>query len=77
MPKRVVVYTQPDCTPCDQVKLFLTERGVEFITRDVSIDPEALEELTGLGYMATPVTVVDGAATAGFDARRLEELLGH
>ena len=76
MPKRVVVYTQPNCVPCDQVKSFLTERGVEFTARDVSTDPEALEELTGLGYMATPVTVVDGDAIVGFDSRRLEELLG-
>ncbi len=75
MPNRVVVFSQPSCTPCDQVQAFLTERGVDFETRDVSVDPKALDELATLGYLATPVTVIDGEAVAGFNRKRLETLL--
>ncbi len=75
MPKRVVVYTQPNCAPCDKLKSYLTERGVEFTARDVSTDAEALEELTRFGYMATPITVIDGEAVVGFDRKQLESLL--
>lgn len=75
MPARVVLYTQPTCAPCDQVKEFLTRNGVEFETRDVSLDPEALDELTEMGYLATPVTLIGSEAVVGFDQKRLERLL--
>ncbi len=61
---------------CDKVKEFLSQRGVPFVERDVVHDPEALEELSRLGYMTTPVTVIDGEVVVGFDRRRLEALLG-
>ena len=75
MPKQIIVYTQPSCAPCDQVTALLTERGLEYETRDVSADPEALKELTELGYMATPVTIVGSEAVVGFNRERLEALL--
>jgi hypothetical protein len=36
---------------------------------------EALADLEKLGYMTTPVTVVDGEVVIGFDRARLEKLL--
>lgn len=35
-----------------------------------------MEELTGMGYSATPVTVIDGEVVVGFNKTRLEQLLG-
>ncbi len=75
MPAKVVLYTQPACAPCQKVKDFLTRHGVEFEARDVSLDSDAMDELTKMGYLATPVTVVDGEAVVGFDRKRLEALL--
>ena len=60
---------------CESVKGFLSQRGIEFTDRDVSADQEALAELERLGYMTTPVTVIDGEAVVGFDRERLEQLL--
>lgn len=60
---------------CASVKGFLSQRGVEFTDRDISADQEALAELERLGYMTTPVTVIDGEAVVGFDRQRLEQLL--
>ena len=75
MPKKIVLYTQPGCAPCNQVKAFLMQRGVDFEVRDVAADARALAELAELGYLATPVTVVDGEAVVGFNRKRLGALL--
>ena len=39
-------------------------------------DPAALDELTGMGFYSTPVTVIDGEAVVGFDRAKLVQLLG-
>ncbi len=41
----------------------------------MSKDDSALAELEKLGYMTTPVTLVDGETVVGFDRAQLEELL--
>ena len=38
-------------------------------------DPEALKELSGLGFQSTPVTLIDGKAVVGFDQDKLSVLL--
>jgi len=60
---------------CAGVKEFLSQRGVEFIDRDITSDEQALAELGELRYMTTPVTVIDGEVVVGFDRERLEQLL--
>lgn len=57
------------------VKEFLSQKGVPFTERDIASDESALRELAELGYLTTPVTLVDGEVVVGFDRRRLEELL--
>lgn len=75
MPAKVVLYTQPACAPCQKVKDFLTRNGFDFEARGVSSDPEVLDEPIKMGYLAAPVTLVDGEAVVGFDRKRLEALL--
>jgi glutaredoxin len=58
------------------VKEFLSRRGTPYTERNISRDPQALEELSSLGYMTTPVTIIDGGVVVGFDQKRLETLLG-
>lgn len=60
---------------CERVKEFLSQSGVEFTDRDITEDEEALTELEELGYMTTPVTVIDGEVVIGFDIAKLEPLL--
>jgi glutaredoxin 3 len=62
---------------CERVKEFLSQRGVDYIDRDIAEDPEAVAELGELGYMTTPVTVIDGEVVIGFDHDRLEKLLAN
>ena len=60
---------------CDTVKEFLSQKGIEFTERDVTVDELAIAELEELGFMTTPVTVIDGEVVVGFDRERLDELL--
>jgi glutaredoxin len=60
---------------CRKVKEFLSQKGVEFTDRDIVEDEEALAELGELGFMTTPVTVIDDEVVVGFDRNRLEGLL--
>jgi glutaredoxin len=57
------------------VKEFLSRRGVPYTEHDISRDQQALEELSRLGYMTTPVTKINGDVVVGFDQKRLEALL--
>lgn len=57
------------------VKEFLSERQVAYTLKNVSLDPQALEEFRQAGYLLPPITVIDGEAVAGFDPQRLQALL--
>lgn len=71
----IVVYTQPHCASCKEVERYLVRRGLTFTVRDVSEDPDALEEIASRGYMATPVTRIGDRWIAGFRKKELERLL--
>ncbi len=60
---------------CAKVKEFLSQNKIEFVDRNIAGDEAALDELEKLGYMTTPVTVVDGQVVVGFDRDKLEKLL--
>ena len=58
------------------MKEFLSQKGVPFEERDILNDETAIEELSELGYLTTPVVKIDGEVVVGFNRKRLEELLG-
>ncbi len=60
---------------CGKVKEFLSQNKIAFTERNIAADETALTELEKLGYMTTPVTVIDGEAVVGFDQAKLEKLL--
>ncbi len=60
---------------CAKVKEFLSQNGIEFVDRNIAADEAALNDLEKLGYMTTPVTVIDGEVVVGFDAPKLRSLL--
>ncbi len=43
---------------------------------DETADPNALEELKNLGFMTTPVLVIDGSVIVGFDTAKIDSALG-
>ncbi|MDI3253768.1 glutaredoxin family protein [Pseudacidobacterium ailaaui] len=74
--KRVILYSQPGCPPCFAAKHFLSSRKVPFEYKDVTADPAALRELMELNSRSTPTIVVGEEVMIGFDAERLEKMLG-
>lgn len=55
-------------------KEFLSQKGVPYVERNVIEDETAMGELEKLGFLTTPVTVIDGEVVVGFDRKKLEEL---
>ena len=60
---------------CDQAKEYLSQKGIKFQEKDIVHDPGALTDLKRLGYMTTPVIVVDGSVIVGFDAEKIDQAL--
>ena len=72
----VLIYITPTCGYCQQVKLYLSRRGVPFSERDLSRDPQAAGEVVRLtGQQGVPVTVIDGQVVLGADMQRIDQLL--
>jgi len=57
------------------VKEFLSQNKVDFTDRNIAADDTALKELEKVGYMTTPVTVINGEVVVGFDVPKLRTLL--
>lgn len=74
-PKQIIVYSAPGCVACSKVKELLAQKGVPFTAKDIVEDEQAMRELSQLGVMSTPVTLIDGQVILGFDRRRIEKLL--
>ncbi|USK35445.1 NrdH-redoxin [Bacillus sp. F19] len=75
--KRVEVYTQPDCPPCQIVKQYLDHLEIDYTVFDVSKDSKARDKMVQeLKSYSTPTVTVDGEIVAGFDLQKLEKLLG-
>lgn len=55
--------------------MYLSQRGITFIERDIMADPSAVQELEKLGFLTTPVIVVGDEVVVGFNRERLEQLL--
>jgi len=55
---------------------FLSQKGVEFVEKNVRADKSALKELLDKGFQSTPVTIIDGQSVVGFDQSKIMELLG-
>ncbi len=57
------------------VKVYLSQKGLEFTERNVSLDEDARDDLLSLGYRSTPVTVIDDQKVVGYSPPKLEEAL--
>ena len=58
------------------LKEYLSQRGIKYQERDISLDRSAGAEVMRLtGQMAVPVTVIDGQTIIGFDRPALDRLL--
>jgi glutaredoxin len=79
MAKQVTVYIRPRCVVCAQEKEFLSQKGMEFVAKNILEDHQAMQDLLNLGIKTTPVTLIDDEIIIGFDREKrekIERLLG-
>lgn len=75
--KKIIVYSQPSCPPCQVVKQFLDHHNITYIDKDISVDKDARNTLVeDLQSSSTPTITVDDQVIIGFDLKKLEQLLG-
>jgi len=60
---------------CQRTKEYLSQKQIPFQERDVTKDAGAVTELQRLGYVTTPVTVIDGTVIVGFDTAKIDTVL--
>ena len=60
---------------CQRTKEYLSQKEVEYEERVVAKDPSTIQELQRLGFMTTPVTVIDGNMIVGFDTTKIDAAL--
>ncbi|WP_110929247.1 glutaredoxin family protein [Bacillus massiliglaciei] len=74
--KEVILYTQPDCPPCQIMKYFFSENNVEYVEKNIKQDKKAFNELTKqYGSYTTPTVIIDGKAIIGFELDEVEKAL--
>ncbi len=73
--REIVVFTQPGCPPCVEVKMWLRDHGHSYTERNIRQDPAALQALVEAGFKATPVTYIDGQPLTGYNPAELQRHL--
>lgn len=72
----VIVYTTDTCPYCTMMVDFLTRQDIPFEERNVTRQPEFVQELVQLGAAGVPTSVVRGETVVGYDPQRILSLTG-
>jgi glutaredoxin len=75
VPKAIILYSATGCPLCARYRALFDEQGHPFEERNTTEDPAYLEELAGLGIMATPAVLVGDRAVPGYRPNSVTELL--
>lgn len=73
--QRPTLYRQAGCAESEQVRAWLTERGIRFVERDAGGDPAAAAALLATGVFATPLLVLGEETVFGFRPSALSAVL--
>jgi glutaredoxin-like protein NrdH len=71
----VTVYSNPNCTACEQTKRFLTVKGIVFESKMISESPEIFPLIEEKGYASAPIVVVGDDSWSGFRLEKLSTLI--
>lgn len=59
------IYTKPNCPQCDQAKLLLKMKGLEFETLDVTSDEKLFDFVVSEGFRGMPAIYQEGVKVGG------------
>ena len=54
---------------------YLSQKGVAYTEKNVSRDPQAVQELAGMGIRSLPVVVIGEKRIRGFNPKAIDEAL--
>jgi glutaredoxin len=74
-PPDVRLFTQAGCAGSRKVRAWLAARGVAFVERNVTGDPDAAKEPLATGHVGTPLLLVGGEPVVGFQPDQLAAAL--
>lgn len=74
-PSQIILYTQNGCVESSQMRTWLEQQGIAFLERNVSDDPDAVQDLAATGIFATPLLVVGNQLVLGFRIGAIEAAL--
>jgi glutaredoxin len=63
----VTVYSTPLCQPCEQLKSYLRDQGVEFTVKDLMMDEDAADFIDDHNIRTSPVLRIDDKLLHGAD----------
>ncbi|WP_108669877.1 glutaredoxin family protein [Peribacillus acanthi] len=73
---QVILFSQPQCPPCEFAKNYLKEHGITFVEKNIAQNTAARKELTTrYQSFSTPTFVIGSEVVIGFDQARIEALL--
>lgn len=70
----VTVYGKKRCHACSATVTKLDEKGIAHTYVDASLDAEAYEYITSLGYLQVPVVVAGDDHWSGYNPDKIEGL---
>lgn len=68
---QITVYSKPGCPGCMATKRALDKAGADYRILDVTLDPDAADQVRALGYQALPVVVFGQDNWTGFRPDRI------
>jgi glutaredoxin-like protein NrdH len=71
----VIVYSNPNCTACEQTKRFLSVKGIAFESKMIQDSPEVFALIEENGYTSAPVVVAGLISWSGFRLDKLNTLV--
>ena len=73
---KVVMFTTPTCSFCNQAKRYLREKSIKFTEVDVSRDFNAARDLQRMtGQTGVPVILINNRPIVGFDRPKINQML--
>ncbi len=73
---KVIVFSTPTCSFCNQAKRYFREKNIRFTDVDVSRDQSAARDMMRrTGQMGVPVILINNKPIIGFDKPKINQLL--
>lgn len=73
---KVIVFSTPTCTFCNQAKRYFKEKNIRYTDVDVSKDQSAARDMMHrTGQMGVPVILINNKTIIGFDRNKINQML--